>query len=138
MLEALRQGVTRLGAYPATAGTIELRSSAARWLERRFTLRAGSVDPATMVLPVNGTREALFALVQAAVDTSQAPLVITPNPFYQIYEGAALLAGATPYYLNATAATTLCPTWIRYPGGAGSHPGAVPVQPRQSHRRGAA
>src|SRR5665213_2085171 len=101
VLEALRQGVTRLGAYPATAGSLELRSSAARWLERRFSLRPASVDPVTMVLPVNGTREALFALVQAAVDTSQAPLVITPNPFYQIYEGAALLAGATPYYWNA-------------------------------------
>ncbi len=62
-----------------------------------------------MVLPVNGTREALFALVQAAVDTSQAPLVITPNPLYQIYEGAALLAGATPYYLNQTAATHFMP-----------------------------
>jgi N-succinyldiaminopimelate aminotransferase len=109
VLEALRQGVTRLGAYPATVGSLELRSSAARWLERRFTLQAGSVDPATMVLPVNGTREALFGLVQAAVDTSQAPVVITPNPFYQIYEGAALLAGATPYYLNATAATHFAP-----------------------------
>jgi len=109
VLEALRQGVNRLGTYPATVGTLELRSSAARWLERRFTLRSGSVDPATMVLPVNGTREALFALVQAAVDTSQAPLVITPNPFYQIYEGAALLAGATPYYLNATAKTNFAP-----------------------------
>jgi N-succinyldiaminopimelate aminotransferase len=109
VLEALRQGMSRLGAYPATAGTLELRSSAARWLERRFSLRPASVDPATMVLPVNGTREALFGLVQAAVDTSQAPLVITPNPFYQIYEGAALLAGATPYYLNATAATNFVP-----------------------------
>ena len=109
LLEALRQGVSRLGAYPATAGTVELRSSAARWLERRFSLRPGSVDPATMVLPVNGTREALFALVQAAVDTSQAPLVMTPNPFYQIYEGAAILAGATPYYLNSTAATHFVP-----------------------------
>ncbi|MEJ0005552.1 MAG: aminotransferase class I/II-fold pyridoxal phosphate-dependent enzyme [Steroidobacteraceae bacterium] len=109
LLEALRQGVSRLGTYPATAGTLELRSSAARWLERRFSLRPGSVDPATMVLPVNGTREALFALVQAAVDTSQAPLVITPNPLYQIYEGAALLAGATPYYLNQTAATHFMP-----------------------------
>ncbi len=109
LLEALRQGVARLGAYPATAGTLELRSSAARWLERRFGLRPGSVEPAGMVLPVNGTREALFALVQAAVDTSKAPLVITPNPFYQIYEGAALLAGATPYYLNATAQTNFVP-----------------------------
>jgi N-succinyldiaminopimelate aminotransferase len=109
LLEALRQGVNRLGAYPATAGTLELRSSAARWLERRFTLRPGSVDPLTMVLPVNGTREALFALVQAVVDPSDMPLVITPNPFYQIYEGAALLAGATPYYLNATARTHFAP-----------------------------
>ncbi len=109
VLEALRQGVNRLGAYPLTAGTIELRSSAARWLERRFSLRAGSVDPATMVLPVNGTREALFSLVQTVVDPGDMPLVITPNPFYQIYEGAALLAGATPYYLNATAATNFAP-----------------------------
>ncbi|HEX3839009.1 MAG TPA: succinyldiaminopimelate transaminase [Steroidobacteraceae bacterium] len=109
VLEALRQGVDRLGAYPATAGSMELRSSAARWLERRFTLRAGSVDAATMVLPVNGTREALFALVQAVVDPGNAPIVITPNPFYQIYEGAALLAGATPYYLNATADTQFAP-----------------------------
>ena len=109
VLEALRQGVNRLGAYPATAGTLELRSSAARWLERRFSLLPGSVDPVTMVLPVNGTREALFALVQAVVDPGQAPVVITPNPFYQIYEGAALLAGATPYYLNATAADRFAP-----------------------------
>jgi N-succinyldiaminopimelate aminotransferase len=109
VLEALRQGVNRLGSYPLTAGTIELRSSAARWLERRFTLRAGSVDPASMVLPVNGTREALFSLVQTVVDPNDMPIVITPNPFYQIYEGAALLAGATPYYLNATAATHFAP-----------------------------
>jgi N-succinyldiaminopimelate aminotransferase len=115
VLEALRQGVSRLGAYPATAGTLELRSSVTRWLERRFSLRAGSVDAATMVLPVNGTREALFALVQAAVDTSQAPLVITPNPFYQIYEGAALLAGATPYYLNATAENQFAPNLDEVP-----------------------
>jgi N-succinyldiaminopimelate aminotransferase len=109
VLEALREGVNRLGAYPATAGTLELRQSAARWLERRFRLRAASVDAATMVLPVNGTREALFALVQAVVDPGAAPVVITPNPFYQIYEGAALLAGATPYYLNATAQTGFAP-----------------------------
>jgi N-succinyldiaminopimelate aminotransferase len=115
VLEALRQGVSRLGAYPATAGTLELRSSVTRWLERRFSLRADSVDAATMVLPVNGTREALFALVQAAVDTSQAPLVITPNPFYQIYEGAALLAGATPYYLNATAENQFAPNLDEVP-----------------------
>jgi N-succinyldiaminopimelate aminotransferase len=115
VLEALRQGINRLGAYPATAGTLELRNSAARWLERRFTLRPGSVDPASMVLPVNGTREALFSLVQAVVDPSDMPIVITPNPFYQIYEGAALLAGATPYYLNATAATRFAPDLASIP-----------------------
>ncbi|HEY1898860.1 MAG TPA: succinyldiaminopimelate transaminase [Steroidobacteraceae bacterium] len=115
VLEALRQGVERLGTYPATAGTLQLRSSAARWLTRRFSLRPGSVDPATMVLPVNGTREALFSLVQAAVDPSDSPVVITPNPFYQIYEGAALLAGATPYYLNATADSHFAPDLATIP-----------------------
>ena len=109
VLETLRRSLAELGSYPATLGLPELRAACAAWLTRRYGLKDGSVDPDTMVLPVNGTREALFALVQAAVDTSQAPLVITPNPFYQIYEGAALLAGATPYYLNATADTSFAP-----------------------------
>lgn len=109
VLQALEKNLDRLGSYPATAGSIELRTAAARWLERRFALRAGSVDPQTMVLPVNGTREALFSFVQAVVDSRTAPLVLMPNPFYQIYEGAALLAGAEPYYLDATAATAFVP-----------------------------
>ncbi|HTY48982.1 MAG TPA: succinyldiaminopimelate transaminase, partial [Steroidobacteraceae bacterium] len=104
ILEALHAGADRLGSYPPTAGSLELRAAAAGWLARRFGLPAAAVDPATMVLPVNGTREALFALVQAAVDPRHDPVVISPNPCYQIYEGAALLAGATPFYLNATAA----------------------------------
>jgi N-succinyldiaminopimelate aminotransferase len=87
----------------------ELRAAAAHWLERRFCLGAGAVDPQTMVLPVNGTREGLFACVQAVVDGSSAALVLMPNPFYQIYEGAALLAGAEPYYLDATAASGYTP-----------------------------
>ena len=103
ILEALCAGVDRLGSYPPTAGSLELRAAAAGWLTRRFALPPGSVDPAAMVLPVNGTREALFALVQAAVDPRGDPVVISPNPFYQIYEGAALLAGARPFYLDATA-----------------------------------
>jgi N-succinyldiaminopimelate aminotransferase len=109
VLEALKEGIERLGSYPPTLGSSELRAAAAAWLTRRFGLPAGSVDPQRMVLPVNGTREALFAFVQAAVDAHDAPLVLMPNPFYQIYEGAALLAGAEPYLINTTAATGYLP-----------------------------
>ena len=109
VLETLRANLHRLGSYPATAGLPEFRAAGARWLERRFGLPAGSVDADTMVLPVNGTREALFAFVQAVVDGGRAPLVSMPNPFYQIYEGAALLAGAEPYLLDTTAATRYTP-----------------------------
>jgi N-succinyldiaminopimelate aminotransferase len=102
--EALLAALTTLGSYPLAIGLPELRTVIARWLERRFALPAAAVRADDMVLPVNGTREALFAFVQAAVDaTSSAgsqPLVLMPNPFYQIYEGAALLAGAQPYFLN--------------------------------------
>jgi N-succinyldiaminopimelate aminotransferase len=109
VLATLRENLHRLGTYPTTAGLPELRSACARWLERRYRLPGGSVDPATMVLPVNGTREALFAFVQAAVDPRRDPLVLMPNPFYQIYEGAALLAGAGPYFLDTTAANDYMP-----------------------------
>jgi N-succinyldiaminopimelate aminotransferase len=117
VLQALERAFDRLGSYPATAGTIELRAAAANWLERRFSLGAGSVDPHTMVLPVNGTREGLFAFVQAAVDASSEPLVLMPNPFYQIYEGAAILAGAEPHYLDATAASGYTPDLDAVPDG---------------------
>jgi N-succinyldiaminopimelate aminotransferase len=112
VLDTLRGALDKLGSYPATAGLPEFRGACARWLERRFGLTAGRVDAGTMVLPVNGTREALFAFVQAVVDERRsggAPLVLMPNPFYQIYEGAALLAGAEPYMLNTTAATGYTP-----------------------------
>jgi N-succinyldiaminopimelate aminotransferase len=109
VLETLRASLDQLGSYPATLGLYELRAACARWLERRFGLAAESVDPNTMVLPVNGTREALFAFVQAVVDPRPAPLVLMPNPFYQIYEGAALLAGAEPYMLDMTAETGYAP-----------------------------
>ncbi|MGD8308820.1 MAG: succinyldiaminopimelate transaminase, partial [Chromatiales bacterium] len=98
-----------LSAYPSTRGTDELRAAAAEWLVRRFGLPDGSIDPAAQVLPVTGTREALFALAQAVVDPARAPLVMMPNPFYQIYEGAALLAGAEPRYLPCTAETGFLP-----------------------------
>jgi N-succinyldiaminopimelate aminotransferase len=115
VLQALERNLDRLGSYPTTVGSIELRTAAAGWLERRFALRAGSVDPHTMVLPVNGTREALFSFVQAVVDVRAAPLVLMPNPCYQIYEGAALLAGAEPYFLDATAATAFIPDLAAVP-----------------------
>jgi N-succinyldiaminopimelate aminotransferase len=109
VLAALRANLDRLGTYPATAGLPEFRAACASWLERRFGLPGRSVDGDTMVLPVNGTREALFAFVQAVVDERREPLVLMPNPFYQIYEGAALLAGAEPYMLDTTAATLYTP-----------------------------
>ena len=115
VLEALRANAHQLGTYPTTAGVPELRGACAAWLERRFGLAAGSVDPATMVLPVNGTREALFAFVQAALDASREALVAMPNPFYQIYEGAALLAGGEPYFLDTTAANDFTPDLAAVP-----------------------
>ena len=109
VLETLRRSLDRLGSYPATAGLPELRAACANWLHRRFALPEHSVNPETAVLPVNGTREALFALVQTVVDASAEPLVLMPNPFYQIYEGAALLAGAQPWFLDTTATTQYVP-----------------------------
>jgi N-succinyldiaminopimelate aminotransferase len=90
-----------LSVYPATAGVDPLRECIAGWFTRRYRLKA--LDPRTQVLPVNGTREALFAFGQAVIDpTRPGPAVVSPNPFYQIYEGAALLAGAEPLFLNQT------------------------------------
>jgi N-succinyldiaminopimelate aminotransferase len=96
---ALTDNLAGLAHYPTTLGTGPLRASIAAWLMRRYRLPA--IDPETEVIPVNGSREALFSFAQAVIDSSllQAA-VICPNPFYQIYEGAALLAGATPYFLN--------------------------------------
>ena len=112
VLATLRDNLHRIGTYPATAGLPELRSACSRWLEKRYGLPQGCIDPGAMVLPVNGTREALFAFVQAAVDadgTRGEPLVLMPNPFYQIYEGAALLAGARAHFLDTTAANGYTP-----------------------------
>jgi N-succinyldiaminopimelate aminotransferase len=109
VIDALRRELSKLDSYPVTAGLPETRASFAAWLARRFQVR---VSPDTMVLPVNGTREALFSFVQAVVSTRTAglkPVVAMPNPFYQIYEGAALLAGATPEFLNTTAGNRFQP-----------------------------
>jgi N-succinyldiaminopimelate aminotransferase len=99
VLDAFSKNLETLGNYPATLGLPEFRRSIAQWLTRRFKLPAGAINPDSMVLPVNGTREALFAFAQAVVDSRQSAVVVMPNPFYQIYEGAALLAGAEPYFM---------------------------------------
>ena len=88
-----------LSNYPTTAGTLTLRSSIAAWIARRFQLP--SINPETEVIPINGSREGLFSFAQMIIDSkSQGSVVVCPNPFYQIYEGAALLAGATPQFIN--------------------------------------
>jgi N-succinyldiaminopimelate aminotransferase len=136
VLEALIGALDSLGTYPATAGLPEFRRSAAAWLERRYSL-GGAVDADSMVLPVNGTREALFSFAQAMIDPGARALVAMPNPCYQIYEGAALLAGAEPYYLDTTAVNGFVPdlasvpaeTWARcallYVCSPGNPTGAV-------------
>ena len=97
--DALCQALDTLGTYPVALGLEELRVAIADWLSQRFDLAPSAIDPATMILPVNGTREGLFSFVQAVVDPAAGKCVLMPNPFYQIYEGAALLAGAEPIYL---------------------------------------
>jgi N-succinyldiaminopimelate aminotransferase len=99
---ALVENLAGLATYPTTLGGEALRVAIAGWLRRRYGLEA--VDPASEIIPVNGSREALFAFAQAVVDSTRPdPVVVCPNPFYQIYEGAALLAGATPFFLNTVA-----------------------------------
>lgn len=119
--EALTANLDQLAVYPTTLGIPALREAIARWCERRFSVAAGTLDTASQVLPVNGTREALFAFTQTVVQRGVEGLVISPNPFYQIYEGAALLAGATPHYLPCLAENGFNPdfdavtpqTWAR-------------------------
>jgi N-succinyldiaminopimelate aminotransferase len=115
VLEALARHLHRLDTYPATRGLPELRTAMAAALERRYLPAGVRLDPDSMVLPVNGTREALFALVQAVVDAGRDALVAMPNPGYQIYEGGALLAGAEPYYLNLRAETGYRPDLASVP-----------------------
>ncbi len=95
---AITQHLNGLASYPLTQGTEELRASIAAWLQQRY--HVPELDYATQVLPVAGSREALFAFAQLIVDRTRPAVLISPNPFYQIYEGAAYLAGATPYFLN--------------------------------------
>jgi N-succinyldiaminopimelate aminotransferase len=122
LVSAIMATPSGLAAYPATAGELGLRESMTRWLKSRYAL---DVNPATQVLPVIGSREALFALTQTIVNpqittaadegTPLPPIVVCPNPFYQIYEGAALLAGAQPYFVNSDPARNFAQDWDSVP-----------------------
>ena len=111
--QALTDGLDGLAHYPTTSGDPALRAACAAWLARRYGL---ALDPATQVLPVNGSREALFAFAQTTIDPTQdTPVVVCPNPFYQIYEGAALLAGAKPYFASSDPARNFAVDWDSVP-----------------------
>ena len=101
--------------YPTTLGIAPLRQAIARWLEGRFELDPATIDGDRHILPVSGTREALFSFAQCVVDPGRAPIVVMLNPFYQIYEGAALLAGAQPHYVNTTVETGFVPDFLSVP-----------------------
>jgi N-succinyldiaminopimelate aminotransferase len=113
--EAITSHLGGLASYPATIGEPALRAAMAGWVQRRYGV---ALDPATQILPVNGSREALFAIAQTVVDPTwrgrpgaQPPVVVCPNPFYQIYEGAALLAGAETAFANSDPARNFAADW---------------------------
>ncbi|MDQ5889084.1 MAG: N-succinyldiaminopimelate aminotransferase [Pseudomonadota bacterium] len=114
VIDSLNANMAGLASYPTTQGSDALRRSISQWLAQRYGIPP--LDIAKQVVPVNGSREALFAFAQAVIDSSKPnPVVISPNPFYQIYEGAALLAGAEPYFINTTAANGFQPDWSSVP-----------------------
>lgn len=113
--QVIQNNLDKLANYPTTKGLPELRAAIAQWTSTRFQLGEQGINPETQVLPVNGTREALFAFTQVMIDRSNAPLVISPNPFYQIYEGAAYLAGAEPYFLPCLEENSFIPDYDSVP-----------------------
>ena len=113
VVKAWREDLSGLSSYPATAGSLALKQAITGWLERRYQLRG--LDPNQHVLPVNGSREALFAFAQTVIDPLQNQWVISPNPFYQIYEGAALLAGGRTYLLPQEAEEGFACDWSSVP-----------------------
>ncbi|WP_455198176.1 succinyldiaminopimelate transaminase [Kaarinaea lacus] len=115
VLEEIITHLHGLENYPLTKGTLALRTACANWVSHRFNIPGEHLDPEQHVLPVNGTREALFAFAQAVIDRTRDALVVMPNPFYQIYEGAALLAGAEPWFLNTTAENNFIPNFDSVP-----------------------
>ncbi|HCS64272.1 MAG TPA: succinyldiaminopimelate transaminase [Cellvibrio sp.] len=116
VLETLVNNLGKLSNYPTTKGLPELREVIAKWASKRFHLNTDTFTADKHILPVNGTREALFAFAQAVVDRSKPnPLIVSPNPFYQIYEGAAILSGAEPYFLNCTPENNFIPDFAAVP-----------------------
>lgn len=113
--QVIADNLDKLANYPTTGGLPELRQAIADWATRRFRLAPGSLKADGNVVPVNGTREGIFAFVQAAIDASKPALVVSPNPFYQIYEGAAFLAGATPHYLPCDGSNGFIPDFDAVP-----------------------
>ncbi len=113
--QAVLANLNGLANYPLTKGSVGLREAIAGWLTRRFQLPADSVDPEQHVIPVNGTREAIFAFAQAVIDPKPEAAIVMPNPFYQIYEGAAFLAGAEPVFLPCVAENGFIPDFAAVP-----------------------
>ena len=113
VLDALAASTEALSSYPATAGLPAMRQACSNWVQRRYGL---ALNPDTQILPINGSREALFAFAQTIVDSSKSgATVVCPNPFYQIYEGAALLAGAQTYYAPSDPALNFNVDWSKVP-----------------------
>lgn len=110
---AITEGLGGLSVYPPTKGDPKLRQAISQWIGKRYAIPCP--DPETQILPVLGSREALFAFGQVVLDSAKNGLVVCPNPFYQIYEGAALLGGATPYYVNADPAKNFRCDWSTVP-----------------------
>ena len=102
VLDSITDNLNEINRYPLTKGILELRTAITDWLSRRFKLAENALDPEKHILPVNGTREALFSFAQCCINKNDDALILMPNPFYQIYEGAAYLSGATPYFYNTT------------------------------------
>lgn len=111
----IQDHIDGLANYPLTRGTQDLREAISEWLNKRFNLGEACIEPDKHVIPVNGTREALFAFAQCIIDRSSNPVVMMPNPFYQIYEGAAFLSGAEPYFLNTTEDNEFLPDFDSVP-----------------------
>jgi N-succinyldiaminopimelate aminotransferase len=119
--KTITDNIAGLGKYPTTKGIPELSECIAKWCENRFNLAPNSMDPLSNVVPVNGTREAIFAFIQAAITRKEGALVVCPNPFYQIYEGAAYLAGAQPHYLNCESDNNFIPDYDAVPADVWQH-----------------
>ncbi|MGN7611694.1 succinyldiaminopimelate transaminase [Magnetococcales bacterium HHB-1] len=115
MLKTLQEALPKTSIYPTTRGDKALREAIKGWISQRFSVPEEWIDPDQHILPVNGTREALFSIAQTLVDEKDDPLVLMPNPFYQIYEGATLMAGGTPYYVDATEENGFLPDYAALP-----------------------